>query len=405
MTKTIALIPAAGIGKRFGAKQPKQYTQLKGKSVLFHTLQRLSASNCFDALVVVVSPDDQFISIQSLPENTIKATNALDIPTEANHKQTPIQILYCGGETRAHTVVNGVNFLINNQWISKSDKIAVHDAARCGIDSQSLKRLVESNHSDGAILALPVADTLKLATDDGKILRTVDRNNLWRAQTPQIFPAGLLQQALNSVDLYTITDEASALEKLGYSPQLILGNECNLKLTHADDKNIMNNLLNTQNNLRIGQGYDVHRLVADRPLILGGINIPHETGLYGHSDADVLLHAIIDAILGATGQGDIGTHFPDTDDKWHNADSSQMLKYVWDNLYQSDWRIINIDCTIIAQRPKLASFIVAIKNNIANLLNINNEQVNIKAKTNEKLGYLGREEAIEAQAVVLLNQI
>lgn len=157
-------------------------------------------------------------------------------------------------------------------------------------------------------------------------------------------------------------------------------------------------------NIRIGLGYDVHRLVENRPLILGGISIPFTKGLDGHSDADALLHAIIDAMLGATCNGDIGTHFPDTEEQFKNSNSIDLLKKVWQNLSQDGWKIINIDTNIIAQKPKLLPHIQAIRNNIATLLSIDNQQVSVKAKTNEKLGYLGREEAIETQAVVLMSK-
>lgn len=157
-------------------------------------------------------------------------------------------------------------------------------------------------------------------------------------------------------------------------------------------------------NIRIGLGYDVHRLVENRPLILGGISIPFTKGLNGHSDADALLHAIIDAMLGATCNGDIGTHFPDTEEQFKNSNSTDLLKKVWQNLSQDGWKIINIDTNIIAQKPKLLPHIQAIRNNIATLLSIDNQQVSVKAKTNEKLGYLGREEAIETQAVVLMSK-
>lgn len=157
-------------------------------------------------------------------------------------------------------------------------------------------------------------------------------------------------------------------------------------------------------NIRIGLGYDVHRLVENRPLILGGISIPFTKGLDGHSDADALLHAIIDAMLGATCNGDIGTHFPDTEEQFKNSNSTDLLKKVWQNLSQDGWKIINIDTNIIAQKPKLLPHIQAIRNNIATLLSLDNQQVSVKAKTNEKLGYLGREEAIETQAVVLMSK-
>lgn len=407
MSRTVALIPAAGIGVRFGAGKPKQYVHLAGQSVLAHTVQRLAATGCFDALAVVLAVHDEAFEHIRLPAHCVRLGAPFRLPATPNPLQTPVLVLRCGGDTRAQTVANGVNALLAQGIVDAQDRIAVHDAARCCIDAAAVQRLLAADAPHGALLAVPVADTLKQADAAQCSVRTVARDGLWQAQTPQVFQAALLQRALATADLNAVTDEASAVEALGLTPQLVLGDARNLKLTTAADAVVMELLLNKDNAVqqRIGQGYDVHRLVAGRPLILGGVTIPFDKGLAGHSDADALLHAVTDAVLGAAGLGDIGTHFPDTDAAYRGADSRELLRQAYAKVKAAGWRVVNLDCTVIAQQPKLAPHIPAMKHTMAADLGIAVELINIKGKTNEKLGYLGREEAIEAQAAVLLQGV
>lgn len=397
---TVALIPAAGRGMRFAGDLPKQYVEVAGESVLFRTLKAMADTQSFDLLTVVISPDDTHFEQIRLPENVA----LLDKNFEFGTPKIPLMVLKMGGKTRAESVSNGLKFLMEEKWLDKDDTIAVHDAARCYVNVDDIQRLLKCDCPDGAILALPCADTLKVADESGRIADTVSRENVWLAQTPQAFPAGLLFEAMNKANLAEITDEASAVEKLGRKPQAIAGSLNNIKLTRPEDKAFLEQLLEQNMQMRVGQGCDVHRLVEGRPLILGGVEIPFDKGLEGHSDADALLHAITDALLGAVGWGDIGTQFPDNDEAYKNANSAELLQKVWTKIQKDGWQINNIDTTIIAQTPKLAEFIPPMKKKIGEVLKISEHNIGIKAKTNENLGYLGRSEAIEAQAAVLLQK-
>jgi 2-C-methyl-D-erythritol 4-phosphate cytidylyltransferase/2-C-methyl-D-erythritol 2,4-cyclodiphosphate synthase len=266
----------------------------------------------------------------------------------------------------------------------------------------------------GAILAIPVADTLKRVQENGasqRIHATIDRSDLWQAQTPQCFEVYALIGALNHVvrARIVVTDEASAMEAMGQSPAIVAGSSHNFKVTTAADAVLMEQVLNAQHpelpQIAIGEGMDVHALVPGRPLILGGVNIPHHSGLLGHSDADALLHAITDALLGAAGMGDIGRLFPDTDAAYAGADSQVLLQRALAKVAASGWQVSNVDATIVAQAPKMATHIPVMQANIAKCLGIATNQVNVKAKTNERLGWLGREEGIETRAVLMLQRV
>lgn len=401
--RLIALIPAAGVGARFGSQQAKQYHRIGAHTVLTHTLKALSRATEISLIAVILSPQDTHFQADLLPENCHCYNPNFRQPE--NTHSTPVLPLYLGGQYRAETVRNGLDALLTQQIINPNDIVLVHDAARCCLPQSALQRLIQTaNHAiNGAILALPVADTLKKA-DGQNITHTISREGLWRAQTPQMFQAALLQRALHQTDNSQITDEASAVEALGLQPLLIQGDSRNIKLTYPEDEAEATRWLNGEHPMRIGQGYDVHQLTADRPLILGGVHIPFHKGLLGHSDADALLHAITDALLGAAALGDIGKHFPDTATEFHNANSRHLLREANQRVQAAGWRVVNIDCTIIAQAPKLQPHITAMCANIADDLQLPINAVNIKGKTNEKLGYLGREEAIEAQAVALLTK-
>ncbi len=397
----IGLIPAAGSGQRFGAAVPKQFSLLHGEPVLIHAVRALLQDERLDEVVVIVSPGDNHTALllESMPG---------------------VRVLHCGGDTRQQTVHNGLHALLG-QGLATTDWILVHDAARPGLTRRALSELIDTALTNpvGAIVALPVADTLKRAsTGQALVDVTVPREHLWAAQTPQMFRIGPLSEALRAAgsDGLAFTDEASAMEHMGAKAALVRGDMQNWKITFAEDLTLVEQLMKPHTQLsiqshsqpaatpalRMGQGYDVHVLVAGRPLILGGVTIPHNKGLLGHSDADALLHAITDACLGAAGLGDIGQHFPDTDTRFKGADSGLLLQTAMERVRAAGWVPVNVDTTLIAQRPKLAEHIPAIRARVAQLMGLDPSAVNVKAKTNEKLGYLGREEAIEAQAVVLL---
>lgn len=393
MTRHIALVPAAGVGVRFGADMPKQYVSINGQTVLQHTLNTLLSAVNISTVLVVVSAQDQWIDRiyppHALPEK--------------------LHILRCGGATRAESVRNGLAAAMNAGCLKNEDWVLVHDAARCCLTAAALQRLITAadNHAVGGLLAVPVADTLKRADAHQSAAETVRRAGLWQAQTPQMFRTALLLRALTAADLSVVTDESSAIEALGLQPLLIAGDTANIKLTQPQDVRLAAMLLAQQDNtmdIRIGQGHDVHRLVAGRPLIIGGVTIPHHKGLLGHSDADVLLHAVTDALLGAAALGDIGKWYPDTAAATRDADSRMLLRGVYEAVQTQGWCVVNVDSTVIAQQPKLRPHIDAMRTRIAADLGLPMTAVSIKGKTNEQLGYLGREEAIEAEAVVLLTR-
>jgi 2-C-methyl-D-erythritol 4-phosphate cytidylyltransferase / 2-C-methyl-D-erythritol 2,4-cyclodiphosphate synthase len=310
-----------------------------------------------------------------------------------------------GGATRAATVLGGLRALASagadtNAWV------LVHDAARCLVTPSQINALLDACWSDpiGGILALPLPDTLKVG-EQGRISATVSRADKWLAHTPQMFRLGALTQALETAGL-AVTDEASAMEASGFSPKLVPSSAQNFKITYPEDFALAEAIVHTRQGknmtARIGQGWDTHALVLGRKLIIGGVEIPFDKGLWGHSDADVLLHAVVDALLGAAALGDIGQHFPDTDAQFAGADSGALLMEVAKRVRAAGFEIGNIDSTIIAQAPKMAAHIPAMRAKMAQLLGLELAQVNVKAKTAEKLGPVGLGQSIEATAVALL---
>jgi 2-C-methyl-D-erythritol 2,4-cyclodiphosphate synthase/2-C-methyl-D-erythritol 4-phosphate cytidylyltransferase len=386
--KCHVLIPSAGTGSRLGGDLPKQYQVLAGKMVIVHSLDIFSELQEIETIWLGVSPQSDFLSFQDYPK---------------------AQVLHSGGATRAQTVLNTLGAML--EQLPATDWVLVHDAARPGLKKDDVLRLINDVTADsqhcGGILAIPLADTLKKVDSlkNPHIEQTLSRNELWLAQTPQMFRIGELHRALKKAfeKNLPITDEASAMESEGYAPILVQGSSDNFKITYPQDFSMMEKILPSTPIIRIGQGYDVHRLVDGRDLILGGIHVPYAKGLLGHSDADALLHAITDALLGAAGLGDIGKHFPDTDPQYKNADSAKLLKYTHELLKSKGFEVINIDSTIICQEPKLSQHIPSMMASISQLLGIHEACLNIKAKTNEGLGYLGQSEAIEAQAIVLVQ--
>jgi 2-C-methyl-D-erythritol 4-phosphate cytidylyltransferase / 2-C-methyl-D-erythritol 2,4-cyclodiphosphate synthase len=420
MPSVFAIVPAGGFGSRLGSSTPKQYLPLNraiqvnpagpAQTMLEVTVANLLGCDAINAVLVVVAPDDQKAS-QVLAKLIDQAKGRLELCFE-------------GGATRRDTVLAGCKFWLNKELAkplpagSKEDNdawVLVHDAARPGATSEQIKAFIDQLQNDdvGGLLAIPLADTVKqmMPRANGssalpKADKTLDRRVLWASQTPQMFRLKLLTRALERSS--DVTDEASAIEGLGLMPVLVLGSQLNFKVTTQYDLELMQNLLNPTNQpmaqtaMRIGQGFDSHALVPGRALILGGVPIPFDKGLLGHSDADALLHAITDALLGATGGGDIGRRFPDTDVQFCGADSTKLLAQVFLEIQNDGWLLGNIDATVIAQAPKLEPYIDLMIQKIASVIGCSPSQINIKAKTNEKLGHLGRGEAIAVHAIALL---
>lgn len=391
-THIYALIPAAGVGRRMGADRPKQYMTVAGEPMLAQTVRALERVSRIERIFVVVSAADAWID-------------------EVAKTFSPrVKVLRAGGAERADSVLGGLTAaqLPGDAWV------LVHDAARPCVRPSEVNHLIDEvlgdAHGDlaGGILAVPMADTVKRADPQRMILETVPRADLWRAATPQLFRVVTLITALTA-GLSGVTDEASAVERLGLPVKVVSCRSANLKVTEPGDEKLAELILGEKNmqapqipQIRVGQGYDSHRLVAGRKLILGGVEIPFERGLDGHSDADVLLHALTDAVLGAAALGDIGQHFPPSDPQWKGADSRKLLRAVVDLARRAGWTIVNVDATLVAERPKIGPHMKAIRESVAETLGVAVEQVSVKAKTNEKMDAVGHEEGMMAQAVALL---
>jgi 2-C-methyl-D-erythritol 4-phosphate cytidylyltransferase/2-C-methyl-D-erythritol 2,4-cyclodiphosphate synthase len=313
----------------------------------------------------------------------------------------PLRILPCGGATRQATVRNALAHLPDGVRF-----VAVHDAARPLVSHALLDRLIATAMQYGtAIPALPVQDTLKRADDGRTVQATVPREGLYRVQTPQVFRADWLIEAHRRAaeeGFEQATDDAQLLERAGYPVHLVDGDPRNLKLTTPDDLHLLRLHIGEGALTRTGIGYDIHQLTEGRTLMLGGVAIEYPYGLQGHSDADVVLHAICDALLGAAALGDIGQHFPNTDPRWKDASSLTLLQQVRTLLAQHGWQPLNIDAMALAEAPKLAPYIPEMRQRIAHTLGILPEQVSIKATTNEGMDAVGARRAIACYAVAAI---
>ncbi|CAI7997503.1 Bifunctional enzyme IspD/IspF [Geodia barretti] len=280
----------------------------------------------------------------------------------------------------------------------------VHDGARPGMDATLLKRGLDSviaSAGGAAIAGVPVKDTIKVVSPDGLITDTPPRETLWAAQTPQIFSYELLCQAHHQFS-GNATDDAMMVEALGHQVTMFLGSYENLKVTTPEDMAVMEAMLRGRRLFRTGIGFDSHALGPDRRLVLGGVEVAHDMGLVGHSDGDVLIHAIMDALLGAANLGDKGRHFPSSEDQYKDISSLLLLSQVGEQLAAHHWRIANVDATMLAQRPRLGSYILDMKVKTAAALSISVERLSIKVTTTDYLGFVGREEGIAAVAIATI---
>lgn len=368
-----ALLLAAGSGSRFGAATAKQFLSIAGQPVLRHAARALLAEGA------VLQPVGD-------PEAIANTLAGLDfLPPVA------------GGATRQDSVRAGLEALAAHA----PQIVLVHDGARPLIPAGTIAALLEAlrTHS-GAIPAVPVADTLKRGTD-GTIAATVPRENLFRAQTPQAFHFPLLL-ALHRAAGPGATDDAAILEAAGHSVALVAGSEDNIKLTYPEDLVRLDRILAATLLPRVGTGYDVHVLAAGRKLILCGIEVPHDQGLTGHSDADVGIHALCDAIYGALAEGDIGRHFPPSDAAYKDADSARFLRHAAARIAARGGRLANADVTLICEQPKITPHAPSMIARLAELLGVEASRISVKATTSERLGFTGRMEGIAAQAVATI---
>ncbi len=386
-TSGAAIIPAAGSGTRMKASCPKQYLLLDGKPILIHTVSAFHDSPVIAAIVVVV-PTDRVDSTKEMLQHWQLEQKTSVIP---------------GGLRRQDSVKAGLDFLGDD-----FATVLVHDGARPLVSGELIRRCLEEASLHGAaIAAIPVKDTLKRADGQGNISGTVDRAHLWQAQTPQAADVTLLRRAFETADGIDVTDEASLLELSGIPVRLVPGAETNIKITQPEDLSIAGKILmeHSMGNFKIGHGFDAHRLVENRDLVLGGIRMQHHLGLAGHSDADAVTHALCDALLGALGKGDIGNHFPDSSALFKDISSLLLLKKVISLMQEEGYAIGNADLTIICQEPKLSPYIPAMKKLLAESCLSSRESINIKATTTEKMGYTGRGEGISCHAVVFLVKL
>ena len=366
-----AILVAAGSGSRFGAETPKQFLPLAGKPVIRHAAESLAAYATLLQPVGEAAPID--VALAGLDH----------LPTVP------------GGATRQDSVRAGLEALVPHA----PDVVMVHDAARPLIPPGTIPALLAAlEHSPGAIPAAPVADTLKRAAN-GMIQSTVPREGLFRAQTPQAFRFAPLLAAHRAGAAIPATDDAALLEAANLPVAIVPGSEDNIKLTYAEDLHRLERAMTTHLIPRVGTGFDVHVLQAGRKLMLCGIAIPHEFGLAGHSDADVGIHALCDAIYGALAEGDIGRHFPPSEAAWKDADSARFLAHAAGRIGARGGMLANADVTLICERPKIAPHAAAMIARLAEILGVDASRISVKATTTEKLGFTGRGEGIAAQAV------
>jgi 2-C-methyl-D-erythritol 4-phosphate cytidylyltransferase/2-C-methyl-D-erythritol 2,4-cyclodiphosphate synthase len=382
---TAALIVAAGRGDRFGAQVPKQYAQLGGMALLRRTVLVFLHHPSVDQVRVVIGPRPEDRALYEA------AVAGLDL-------MTPVP----GGETRQESVRLGLESLAD----SPPERVLVHDAARPFADSGLIGRVLDALATvDGAIPAVPVVDSLKKSNDD-LVTEDVAREGLCHAQTPQAFRfAGILAAHKEMAAAEAVfTDDASIARAHGLSVRIVEGSTNNFKITTPDDlARAERHLMSGLRDVRFGQGFDVHRLEPGTHVTLCGVDIPHDAGLSGHSDADVALHALTDALLGAIGDGDIGYHFPPSDEKWRGAPSSIFVEHAAELIRRRGGAIGHVDVTIICEAPKIGPHREAMRHRIAELLVIDVSRVSVKATTTEGLGLTGRREGIAAQAVATVR--
>lgn len=366
-----AVVMAAGMGARMGLSRNKALEPLSGVPMLVRSVRAFEG--LVDGVVVAVRPEDEAEVRALLPG---------------------VELAY-GGETRTQSVQNALAMLPEDAEI-----VLVHDAARPFVSREVILRCIASAREFGSgVASVPAQDTLHVA-EDGWVVDTPARESLYAAQTPQAFRVEALRAALAGGGAHT--DDAGAMRAAGHAVRLVEGDPMNIKLTTPSDWLLAESRLRGE--ARVGHGYDAHRLVSGRRLVLCGVEIPYEKGLLGHSDADVALHALMDALLGASALGDIGRHFPDTDAAYRGASSLRLLGAVRELLSERHFKVQNVDITIIAERPRLAMHIITMRERVAEALAIPVECVSVKATTTEGMGFEGEGLGVSAHAVALVEK-
>jgi 2-C-methyl-D-erythritol 4-phosphate cytidylyltransferase/2-C-methyl-D-erythritol 2,4-cyclodiphosphate synthase len=384
--KAVAIIPAGGSGKRLGADVAKQYLMLNSLPVLAHTLDVFQKTAVVSSVILVVPQNDLEYARKDIVEK---------------YGLTKVSSIIAGGDERQDSVRNGLRAVA-----ADCDIVMIHDGVRPIVTEEMIIKVVTAASKSGAAsIGVPVKDTIKETTDESIVRGTIPRHNLWHTQTPQAFQYDLLCRAYDQSkkDHYYGTDDASLVERIGGEVRMIEGSYENIKITTPEDLIVAEAFMSKKKTkpmiMRSGLGYDSHGFVKGRKLVLGGVEIPFDYGLMGHSDADALTHAVCDALLGMAGAGDIGRHFPDTDEAFKNISSLILLERVKAIIEAKGININNIDATVLTERPKLAPHAQAMVANIAGILKIPASAVNIKAKTNEHMGFVGRGEGIAVMAI------
>lgn len=387
--KTVAIIPAAGAGKRLKSHIAKQYLLLNSVPVLVHTLKVFQESKEIDEIIIALPLEDLIYIRQELLEK---------------YGLTKITNTVAGGKERQDSVRNCLMVIEG-----KCDLVVIHDAVRPFVTEELIKSVVDAAKVTGASVAgTRIKDTIKEIKKDNMVSTTVPRHNIWLTQTPQAFKFKLLNEAYKIAydENFYGTDDASLVEKMGKKVKMVEGSSENIKITTKEDMLIAEALMKMRNKAvtRSGIGYDSHRLVSGRKLILGGVKIPFDKGLDGHSDADVLIHAVCDALLGASGIKDIGRHFPDNDPEFKDISSMIILEKVNEIIAAQGFSVNNVDATVVMEKPRLAPYAAKMISNIARVLNIPESCVNVKAKTNEGMGFVGRNEGVAVFAIVTIAE-
>lgn len=379
--KVALLIVAAGRGSRLGGDIPKQYRDIAGKVVLRRSIEQFIDHPLIEWVQAVIHPDDRELYESAVSDLTL-------LP--------PVS----GGASRQESVIQGLEALGEHD----PDVVLIHDGARPFVGKDLLERILEGVYEYGAVIpALPVVDSLK-HVKDGIVQQSQERTGLFRAQTPQAFRYKLIYMAHRRSGDEKLTDDCAVAERCGIHVHTVEGCEDNFKITTRSDLEKAQRMLKSHlSDIRTGHGIDVHAFEDGDHIMLGGVKIPHGKALKGHSDADVALHALTDALLGALGEKDIGAHFPPNEEKWKGAPSDIFLKHARDLILEKNGVISNVDVTVICEAPKIGPHREAVRDNIAHLLEITPDRVSLKATTTEKLGFTGRGEGIMAEAVATIR--
>ena len=389
-TENIVIMVAAGRGQRAGGGVPKQYRKLRSFPVLTHSLRAFLDCPEIDAIQCVIHPDDRPLF-----------QNAVACLTE--REQAKIRKPVLGGETRQQSVLAGLEALASEK--STADLVLVHDAARPFVTPALIRRgLAAAKIHGAAIPALPVTDTLKQVDQSGLVTATPDRSKLMGVQTPQVFSFALLLEAHRAARVVEgLTDDAMVVERSGHPVHIYRGETDNIKLTTEDDFIRAERVMGPNMLTLTGFGYDVHAFTAGDHVTLAGVKIPHEKGIRAHSDGDVILHALCDALFGVMGDGDIGQHFPPSDPQWKGTSSDHFVRFALERLEMRKGRLLHVDISLVAEAPRIGPYRAQMIANLADMLSLAQTRIGLKATTSESMGFTGRKEGLAAAVTVTVN--